>query len=104
MYAFQPIAFGRVGAGGSAPDFNGYDNPIFSTNGEVIDYDYSTHNVGGLATSWSATALPVTLSINSSTGVITGTITQSFQTPVTIITATNAYGSDTSTFNWSVFQ
>lgn len=58
-------------------------------------------NTGGPATSWSAT-LPAGLSINSSTGVITGTPTQAMGSTIYSVTATNASGSSSTNLNITV--
>jgi hypothetical protein len=63
----------------------------------------SATNSGGTSTSWSVSpSLPTGLSINSSTGAITGTPTTSQSSTSYTITATNATGSATTTLDITV--
>lgn len=63
----------------------------------------SATNSGGTSTSWSVSpALPTGLSINASTGAITGTPTTSQSSASYTVTATNATGSATTTVDITV--
>ena len=61
-------------------------------------------NTGGASTSWSVTSgtLPQGLSLNPTTGAITGTPTAVYSTASVTIEATNAAGSDTATISVTV--
>ena len=60
-------------------------------------------NTGGAATSWSVSpALPAGLSLNTTTGAITGTATAETASATYVVTATNAGGSDTASLTISV--
>jgi Putative Ig domain len=82
VYEHIPVAAPDLSTSGAMPD---------GTQGAA--YTYTPINTGGAATSWSAINLPSGVSINASTGVVSGTPvgTGSF-TPT--ITATNTGGSD----------
>jgi len=61
-----------------------------------------TLSSGSPATSWSATGLPAAWGINTSTGRITGPVTQEVTTRSIVITAVNSAGSDTETFTLTI--
>lgn len=100
MYAFQPIAFSRVEAATCPPNF-GLISSEFSFVDQVISLDFAAYNNGCTATSWSATGLPTGLSINTSTGLISG-ICGSVGSFTPNVVATNSAGSDSASFNWTV--
>lgn len=71
-----------------------YTSPRIFTVGQFVTL--SPTNTGGTATSWTCSpTLPVTLSINSGTGVITGTLTATSAMGTYTVTATNTAGSGT---------
>lgn len=75
--------------------------PDLSTSAAMPDgtvgaaYTYTPTNTGGAVTTWSATGLPTGLSINATTGVVSGTPTTAATFGAIVITATNGAGSDT---------
>jgi acetyl esterase/lipase len=64
--------------------------------GTTISYQIAANNS---ATSFSQTGLPSTMSLDSTTGLISGTLPSSLGTTVVTITATGPYGTATSTLN-----
>jgi len=64
--------------------------------GTTVSYQIVANNS---PTSFSQTGLPSTMSLNSATGIITGTLPSSLGTTVVTITATGPYGTATSTLN-----
>lgn len=76
--------------------------PILVTSPAIPDgtvgtaFTYTPINTGGAATSYSATGLPPGVTINTTTGVLSGTVTAA-GTYTIAITATNADGADTFT-------
>ena len=72
------------------------------TVGTAKSLQMSGTDSGGLALTWSATGLPAGLSINASSGLISGTPTTagSYSSTVTAKDSTNASGS--ATFSWSI--
>jgi len=64
--------------------------------GTTVSYQIAANNS---PTSFSQTGLPSTMSLNSTTGIITGTLPSSLGTTVVTITATGPYGTATSTLN-----
>ena len=72
--------------------------------GDTVSVAVSATDVGSLTVSYSATGLPTGLSIDSSTGVISGTISGSVGTYPVEVTASNGTDSDTATFYWQVCQ
>ena len=69
-----------------------------SRNADGSTFSLTPTNTGGAASSWSATGLPAGFSINPSTGAIAGTLNTVATNTITI-TATNAAGSDSESFN-----
>ncbi len=72
-----------------------------NNQGDSVTLSISVTNTAGGTLSWSASGLPNGLSINSSTGVISGTVSYggSWEPAVT---ATNGTYSDTESFGWTV--
>ena len=79
-----------------APNISAIANQNRTNDGST--FSLTPTNTGGAATSWSATGLPAGFSINSSTGTITGTLNTVATNTITI-TATNATGSDSESFD-----
>jgi hypothetical protein len=73
-----------------------------STVGTATSLQMSGSDSGGLALTWSATGLPTGLSINSSSGLISGTPSAAgtFSVTVTAKDSTNASGS--TSFTWTI--
>lgn len=67
--------------------------------GSTVSYQITASNA---PTSFNAANLPAGLSVNTSTGVISGTVTENVGTVLTTITATNSAGSDTKTLTWTI--
>lgn len=83
-----------------APEFVGHINSQIGLIGDEVSLDVSVNFTG--ATGYSASGLPAGLSINTSTGLISGTLTDAEQASVTV-TATNDEGSaDSNAFGWKV--
>ena len=88
-------------------DASGQAKPLQTTTitdpatGTTLNEDFSG-NFSGYPNTYSATNLPTGGSMNSSTGVVTGTVAVSAW-PTVSITAVNSYGRVTSnTFTWTV--
>ncbi len=81
----------------SSPNISYFANYSI-TQGLVIPI-ITPYNVGGSAMTWSATGLPIGLSINSLTGDITGAPTGATGTYTTTVTATNDAGASNSIFD-----
>ena len=79
-----------------APNISAIANQNRTNDGST--FSLTPTNTGGAVTSWSATGLPAGFSINSSTGTITGTLNTVATNTITI-TATNATGSDSESFD-----
>ena len=82
MFGFQPIAFNYTktsGSGGGCTPvvISGGSLSVLFTVNTFGSYDLNQHNTGGAATSWFITlgSLPAGLSLNGSTGIISGTPT-----------------------------
>jgi len=70
-----------------------------AAQGQSTSYTITASNS---PTSFAATSLPAGLSVNTTTGVISGTPTGSTGTTNSTITATNASGSDSKTLVWTI--
>jgi hypothetical protein len=88
----NPYTFAIQGTGISAPVIT---SPLTASGNEGTPFTYSI-TATNLPTSYNATGLPAGLSINTTTGAITGTPTTAGTYNVTI-TATNSVGSDNQT-------
>jgi hypothetical protein len=88
----NPYTFAIQGTGISAPVIN---SPLIASGNEGTPFTYAI-TATNLPTSYNATGLPAGLSINTTTGAITGTPTTAGTYNVTI-TATNSVGSDNQT-------
>jgi lysophospholipase L1-like esterase len=95
LAGFQLVASGS--SGGSAPVINS-STSASGTVGSAFSYQITASNT---PTSYSATGLPAGLSVNTSTGAITGTPTATGTSTVTI-GATNASGTGTATLTLTV--
>src|SRR5581483_3080194 len=76
-----------------------------NVSGDNVSLTINASNATGSGVAFSATGLPASLSINSSTGEISGTLTSSDEsgTPYTVtVTATAGTESDNTIFLWSV--
>jgi|GEM_PF-5133930 len=69
------------------------------TYGNTVSYQIAASNT---PTSFNATNLPAGLSVNTTTGAISGTVTENAGTVLTTITATNSAGSDNKTLTWTI--
>ncbi len=85
--------------------------PVFSTNfgdrtdaeGAVINFDANATDPDGTTLTYSATGLPGGITINSATGVVSGTLNAtSSGTYNTVITVSDGSLTDTDTFTWTV--
>ena len=97
------VAFGGAGGGGTGNTVT-VTNPGSRTGtvGTATSLQISASDSGGLALTYSASGLPGGLSINASSGLISGTPSTSgtFSTTVTAKDSTNASGS--ATFTWTI--
>ena len=101
LITFALAACGGGGGGGgvSAPSALAYTSPVQATVGTAITSLSPT--VTGAVTSYAVSpALPAGLSLNATTGVISGTPTSTAPLATYTITATNAGGS--TTFGWAL--
>jgi len=100
-YELSTAAFSAIFAVAGSPTLTTPYFDQFNDNGDVANVNISTNISGG--SSFSATGLPPGTSINAATGVITGTITQNGNFPITI-NARNAQGvlAPPALFNWFV--
>ena len=73
-----------------------------TTVGSAVNLSLSASDSGGLPLTFSATGLPNGLSINSATGVISGTPTASGSNFVTVHASDSTGASDTVSFLWTV--
>ena len=85
--------------------------PVFSTDladrssdtvGDLVNLDADATDADGDAVTYSATDLPAGVTIAPATGVISGTLTAPAGTHSVTVTASDASGSDTDTFTWTV--
>jgi hypothetical protein len=97
------VAFGGTGGGGTGNTVT-VTNPGSRTGtvGTATSLQISASDSGGLALTYSASGLPGGLSINASSGLISGTPSAAgtFSTTVTAKDSTNASGS--ATFTWTI--
>ena len=97
-------AFSANGGGGGGGNTVTVTNPgsQSTTVGTAVTLPISASDSGGATLSYGATGLPPGLSINSSSGVISGTptTTGSYSVTVTATDTTSAFG--TATFSWAV--
>ncbi|MEU1498012.1 M4 family metallopeptidase [Streptomyces sp. NPDC005732] len=107
QYAGVANAFAGINVGSHVtPPSNGVTvtNPgsQSSTVGTAVSLQVSASSTNGGSLSYSASGLPAGLSINSSTGAITGTPTTAgtYSTTVTVTDSTGATG--TASFSWTV--
>jgi serine protease len=93
-----------VGGGGGGGNTVTVTNPGSKTGtvGTATSLQMSGSDSGGLALTWSATGLPTGLSINASSGLISGTPTtaNTYSVTVTAKDSTNASGS--TSFSWTI--
>jgi acetylxylan esterase len=73
-----------------------------STTGTAASLQIHATDSGGAALTYSATGLPAGLSINSSTGLISGTPTSTGTSSVTVTAKDSTGASGSATFSWSV--
>jgi hypothetical protein len=76
-----------------------------NVNGDVVSLPITAYDAGGLTLTYSATGLPSGLSINTSTGVISGTLSSTADTGSpysTTVTASDGTHSASQSFNWAV--
>ena len=93
-----------VGAGVAGPTLDTPDDQS-SSAGDTIDVPVNAGDTGGYPVTFSATGLPSGLSVDPSSGEITGTIANSAasSTPYSVsILASDGQASITRTFNWTV--
>lgn len=82
--------------------------PVETTNslvGDVIEWSFYGSDPENNTLTWSATGLPPGLTLNSSTGVLSGTIASNanITTPYTVVvTASDGTNSTSKTFSWAV--
>jgi hypothetical protein len=96
----NPSTFGTVNGTNSCKDVPVINSTLTSTATAGMFYSYNI-TATNTPTSYSATGLPVGLSINTTTGVISGTPAGSGTSTITI-TATNQTGTDTKTLTLTV--
>ena len=85
----------------SAPNISAPNMSAIADQNRTADssaFSLTPTNTGGTADSWSASGLPTGFSIDSSTGTITGTL-DTVATNTITVTATNATGSDSESFD-----
>ncbi len=76
--------------------------PHSNATGDTVSLQLSATSPGGTMT-YSASGLPAGLSINSGTGLITGSPTAASSTPYSVtVTANDGTSSSSQTFNWTV--
>ncbi|MBX7548148.1 M4 family metallopeptidase [Streptomyces sp. NPDC004232] len=73
-----------------------------STVGTAVSLQVQASSTNGGALAYSASGLPAGLSINSSTGLITGTPTTAGTSSATVTVTDSTGASGTATFNWTV--
>jgi hypothetical protein len=87
--------------------------PAFSTNfgdrtdaeGAVINFDANASDPDGTTLTYSATGLPGGIAINSSTGVVSGTLNATSSGSYnTVITVSDGTLTDTDSFSWTVTE
>ncbi|MFO0825009.1 MAG: DUF4214 domain-containing protein [Gemmataceae bacterium] len=106
-------SFGRQSAPTTVPTITQTTRPVTVTSpgnqtkreGDAVNLPIQATDINGRTLTYSATGLPAGLSINATTGRITGTISSGASTssPYTVkVTATNGTNQGSATFTWTV--
>jgi hypothetical protein len=95
------LAQGSGGTGGTGVTVNNPGNQT-SANGATVSLQISATDASGAALTYSATGLPAGLSINATTGVISGKPTTNGTSSVTVTAKDSAGTSGTTSFTWTV--
>lgn len=96
----------------SVPVLGVIADQLWTVDGAAISAVVPTVTSGTLPITWSASGLPPGLSIDSATGAISGTITETYDNSTGLlvggyagtatVTATNSAGSDSDSFDWTL--